>query len=451
MRETLTYCGGSDRLHVIFLALPMLFETVFNNLISTVNTTVLSGYSETGVAATGSVGTVLNMLILVFTALSVGASIAISNYLGAKEWETARRLVFVGATLCVGIGAVISVVCFFAAGGIVALLNLTGEVFTLAVAYFKIRVAALTVAALQSVLLAVLRCYGHTRHTVYAGVLQSVVNTGLSVLAVRFPTTTVAVVQNIALAAVVGQICGLLLTLFFCKRLGIRARRVQNARAFWALTAIVLRFGIPAALSGGAYTLSQVVRSALAPLISLAAVSATVYYNNILCYAYIISYSLGSADSIFTGRLCGAGEFDHAERVNRLLVKCTAVANFLFSLILFLSRRVLLGIYTDNPQILAWSTAVFAIDFVAEGARAVSHIYEYSLRGAGDVRFMMVAMILSGWTFGVGGAYLFGIQLQMGVAGFFLATALDEVCRAAVAVRRWRVGKWKTIFATKTA
>lgn len=432
MRETLTYCGGSDRLNVILLALPMLFETVFNNLISTVNTTVLSGYSETGVAATGSVGTVLNMLILVFTALSVGASIAISNYLGAKEWETARRLVFVGATLCVGIGAVISVVCFFAADGIVALLNLTGEVFTLAAAYFKIRVAALTVAALQSV-------------------LQSVVNTGLSVLAVRFPTTTVAVVQNIALAAVVGQICGLLLTLFFCKRLGIRARCVQNARAFLALTAIVLRFGIPAALSGGAYTLSQVVRSALAPLISLVAVSATVYYNNILCYAYIISYSLGSADSIFTGRLCGAGEFDHAERVNRLLVKCTAVANFLLSLILFLSRRVLLGIYTDNPQIFAWSTAVFAIDFVAEGARAVSHIYEYSLRGAGDVRFMMVAMILSGWTFGVGGAYLFGIQLQMGIAGLFLATALDEVCRAVVSVRRWRVGKWKTIFATKAA
>lgn len=306
----------------------MLFETVFNNLISTVNTTVLSGCSETGVAATGSVGTVINMLILAFTALSVGASIAISNYLGAKEWKTARELVFVGVVLCVGIGALLSIVCFFAAGGIVSLLHLEGEVYVLAVAYFKIRVAA---------------------------------------------------------------------------------------------------------------------------LISLAAVSATVYYNNILCYAYIISYSLGSANSIFTGRLCGAGEFDHAERVNRLLVKCTAVANFLLSLLLFLFRRPLLSIYTDNPQIFAWATAVFAIDFVAEGARAVSHIYEYSLRGAGDVRCMMIAMIVSGWLCGVGGAYFFGIRLQMGVAGFFLATALDEVCRAVLSVWRWRTGKWKTIFAAKAA
>lgn len=137
--------------------------------------------------------------------------------------------------------------------------------------------------------------------------------------------------------------------------------------------------------------------------------------------------------------------------MNRLLVKCTAVANFLLSLLLFLFRRPLLSIYTDNPQIFAWATAVFAIDFVAEGARAVSHIYEYSLRGAGDVRCMMIAMIVSGWLCGVGGAYFFGIRLQMGVAGFFLATALDEVCRAVLSVWRWRTGKWKTIFAAKAA
>ncbi len=45
----------------------------------------------------------------------------------------------------------------------------------------------------------------------------------------------------------------------------------------------------------------------------------------------------------------------------------------------------------------------------------------------------------------------FGIRLQRGVAGLFLATVLDEVCRAAVAVWRWRTGKRKTIFAAKAA
>ena len=39
----------------------------------------------------------------------------------------------------------------------------------------------------------------------------------------------------------------------------------------------------------------------------------------------------------------------------------------------------------------------------------------------------------------------------MGVAGFFLATALDEVCRAVLSVWRWRTSKRKTIFAAKTA
>ena len=68
-----------------------------------------------------------------------------------------------------------------------------------------------------------------------------------------------------------------------------------------------------------------------------------------------------------------------------------------------------------------------------------------SLRAAGDVRFPMLASILSMWMFRFGGAYLLAVMWWMGVAGIWFSMAiLDWGFRAAVYLFRWHSGKWKS-------
>lgn len=55
------------------------------NLMSTVNTFTLSFYSDEAVAAVGSAGQFMGMILNFYSVISTGASIVISQNLGAKR------------------------------------------------------------------------------------------------------------------------------------------------------------------------------------------------------------------------------------------------------------------------------------------------------------------------------------------------------------------------------
>ena len=72
-----------------------------------------------------------------------------------------------------------------------------------------------------------------------------------------------------------------------------------------------------------------------------------------------------------------------------------------------------------------------------------------SLRASGDVRFTMYVGIGSMLLFRLGSALLFGVILQMGVIGVWIAMGADWTARSAAFVLRYRSGKWKQFNAIK--
>ena len=78
-------------LKLVPLAIPIFLELIFNHLLGTVSTVVLSGYSDEAVVATGSVNIVFSLCVLLFTGMSTGASVIISNYIGAEKLHDAKK------------------------------------------------------------------------------------------------------------------------------------------------------------------------------------------------------------------------------------------------------------------------------------------------------------------------------------------------------------------------
>ncbi|MBR4073041.1 MAG: hypothetical protein IKK24_03770, partial [Clostridia bacterium] len=224
-----------------------------------------------------------------------------------------------------------------------------------------------------------------------------------------------------------------------------RLKLPESFKDYIKIQSLILKIGVPAAISSGSYNMSIVFTNSYVALLGVEAVSARMYFSTILSYTYLFSIALGNANSIFVGRLCGAARYTHAEKINRFLAKITRVINLLISISVIILRIPLLSLFTQNQNIIAISLGVLLIDVIIEQARAVSHIYEYALRGAGDVMLNMVVMILSCWIFCVAGAYFFGMVLKMGLIGFWIGLALDESCRAVFSYFRWRTGKWKGI------
>ena len=411
-------------------------------LLSTVNTAVLSGYSEDAVAATGAVAPLINLFSLFFSVVAIGSTVVISNHIGSENLPRAAKTVTCSFALCVSFGAILGILFSVFAEPTVRLMKLEGTVLDEAVTYFRIRMAALVISAASSILLAILRCFGHPRSTVVAGVVANICNLLLSVYVVYYATyAPILGVTGIAWSVVISQVVSLSIAVYCFVRAAI-PWKWPTWREVPRLSFDVLRIGIPTGISSGSFTLSQVITNIFVAQLGPVALSAKVYYTNILSYAYLFSVNVGNANALLVGRLCGAGEIDHANRLNRAVVKVTIAVNLAISLGILFLYRPLLSIFTDNPWIITTAVGIFLVDIVTEQARAVSQIYEYALRAAGDVMFSFKVLLVSCWVFSVGLAYVLCIPLGWGLIGCWIGLALDETVRAVSTVYRWRTGKW---------
>ena len=442
-RSLLTVTTSLGSINFMTLVIPILMESIFNNLIGTVSTAVLSGYSEEAVAATGTVNIVFTLFAIFFSSIATGTSVVISNLIGADQIKKAERVSFTAITMIVMLALVCSGIMFILSRSLVGWLQLTGTVYELALVYFRIRISGFILMGTSSVILAVMRCYGFPKSSVITGVITNICNVLFSIYAVYFAEIPfLSGVSGVATGCVLSQCIGLGIGIFMLCRAKIRIRRAESIKELWQIFGRILVIGIPACISGGSFTLSQLITNSFAVMLGLHAVLGKVYFSTILSYAYLFSISMGNANSLLIGRLYGAGRYEHARRLNRMLVRITIPLNLLVSVLIILMRKPLLSLFTDNSLIIQMSLGILLVDIVTEQARAVSHVHEHALRASGDVTPTMIVTLISCWVFSVGLAYFLSIYCGLGLIGCWIGLAIDESIRAVYTYYRWRTGKW---------
>ena len=120
------------------LFLPLFLESFLLNLMGTVNTYVLSFHADASVAAVGSANQLIGLSLTLFSVVSAGAGVVISQNLGAKEKRAASdaacfTLLFVGGfSLLLGVGL------SFCGKALLRMMKLEGAFLEEAAAYFNI-------------------------------------------------------------------------------------------------------------------------------------------------------------------------------------------------------------------------------------------------------------------------------------------------------------------------
>lgn len=442
-KSLFTVTSSVGTISLFALMLPILFELVMNHLQGTVNTAVLSDYSEAAVSAVGSVNTVFNVILLVGSVLATGATVVVSNFIGEERIGDAEEASFTALTVS-GIAAVIvTPLLLTIAPQMMSFLNLEGEIRSNALVYYRVRMLFIIFNMMTSSVLALLKCYGFPKFTFLIGFLTNILNLTFSVIVIYFPhLTPVKGVAGVALGCGLSNLIGFGIALLLLFRLKIRLKLPKKGKQYWLHLKRILRIGVPSGVSSATFSIVTMITTAFVPLIGDSAIAAKVYYQNILSYAYLFSVSMGNANALLVGRRYGAGEYEKIVQMNRQLVRITRVVNLGISLLILSLYQPLLRIFTNDPAIISTAFAVFAVDIIAEQARANSQVYEYALRATGDVLLTTSFVILSCIVCGLGLAYFLAIPCGLGLVGIWLGLAADETVRAVVSYLRFRSGKW---------
>ena len=228
-------------------------------------------------------------------------------------------------------------------------------------------------------------------------------------------------------------------------------RKIESPAIFRALKPFpwrdlgdMLKIGVPGALETFLYNLSQLVITAIVlNFLTEAELIAKTYVQNITMFFYIFAIAIGQAAQILTGHLVGAGKTDEAYRRVLKAHRTALLIALGICLVGVLLRYPLLGIFTQNPEVIELGATVLLINIALEFGRTTNLVLIACLRGAGDVYFPTACAIFSMWLISVLGSYVFAVVLGMGLYGLWIALAADEVVRGVLMIIRWNSGKWK--------
>ena len=423
--------------------LPFFVEMLLTNSMGTVNTLVLSHYSDEAVASVGAANQLMGMIFTFYTVISTGASIFISHRLGAKQKEAASDAaftsIFCGLTLSLVVGTVLSLF----AHRLMEMMQLSGQVLEDAAVYFRICISFSFFQALISSISAIFRSYGLPKIAVWVSLFMNFLNAVLNVIVIFRPfETPLHGVSGIAITNVVSRGAAFVLIVVCLLRSSLELNfRKKNLKTLKCIGNI-LHIGLPGGISSLSYSTSQVVSTSILAVLGTAAISTKIYLSTIFFYVYVIGMSLGMATSLIIGWMTGAGEYDKAYRLNMQNLRIAVLLNAAGSTLIFLFGGPLMGLFTDSAEIMALARPILFIDIFVEIGRAFNHIEDNSLRGAGDVIFSMIVSIISCWTMSILFSYILGIRLGLGLTGCWIAFMMDELFRGITFFFRWRSRRW---------
>ncbi|MCC8155016.1 MAG: MATE family efflux transporter [Tannerellaceae bacterium] len=424
---------------------PIFIDTLLVLLLGVVDTFMLSQYSDDAVAAVGVVNQLLMMVFLLFNVTAVGTSVMCALYYGAKDNKSFIQIVGVSLLFNLGVGLLLSGLLYFYGEIMLGWMNLRDDLMPYAATYMKIVGGFGFFQAINFTIGAVLRAANKPVYAMQVSVIINILNIfgNYSLIFGHFGLPGLGV-EGAALSTSICRGIGMLLLFLFLFTRLIKRVPLDYFRPFpLEKLKSILQVGLPSALEQISYDASQVVIVYFINMLGNEVLTARAYVMNIVIIGYIFSLSLAQATSLCTGNLIGAGKKQAAYILSWFAWKRSLVITGIASGAILIIGRPLLSFFTENPLIISTALSVLFIDLILEQGRATVLMFLFTLRSAGDVIVPVLIEIVCMWFFAVFCGYTFGIVWGFGLAGMWVAFAMDEGSRGIVLALRWRTQKWK--------
>lgn len=344
-------CSGPILGKVLVFALPLMLSGVLQLLFNAADIIVVGRFAGSqSLAAVGSTGALINLLINVFIGLSVGVNVLVAKYYGAKDDEEVSVTIHtaIATSLVCGFGLI--VVGIGACRPLLVMMGTPEDVIDKSVLYMRVYFAGMPVVMLYNFGSAILRAIGDTKRPLYYLMAAGVVNVVLNLFFVISLNMDVA---GVALATVLSQCisAGLILRClaknegslkFHLKKLKINMKKLGQ----------ITRIGLPAGMQGAIFSLSNVLIQSSVNSFGSTVMAGNTAASNIEGFVYTAMNAVYQSNLSFTSQNVGGKKFS---RLNKILLVCLGVVTATGMILGFGAiggARTLLGIYSSDPEVI---------------------------------------------------------------------------------------------------
>ncbi len=427
---------------VLLLFIPIFLELLLINLLSSIDTIMLTRYDELCVNAVGTSNQTLSLLTTLIIISSNGVSITVGQFLGGRKDKEAKDVLSQGVFFNFFLGLGLMLVFFFFNGPLLKMANTPDSFFEYAKTYLKIYSIALPFQAITQVINANFRAYGKPFYMTIISVVSNLINVLFNWLLIFgigiFPELGI---KGAAIATVISLIfktfSGIILNHFILK-CPLIPRHIDKS-----ILAAIVKIGGPSALETVTYSACSFALTAALNTLSDPEINSRVLINLVLGYVLMFSSGLASANSILVAGYVGSHKYNEAKK---LTLYVTMIGLSFVLLLVTLINILVDPLFTavagkrDNIDIIR---SVLPLVYILEIGRCVNLIVIGAQKSSGDVIFPLVLAIISMAVIMGGGSWLFAVSFKMRLAGIILAQGLDEFVRGIVSLIRWFSGRWQ--------
>ena len=374
----MTYGDISKQLFMF--TIPILLSQILQQFYNIADTAIIGRYIGTdALAAIGSTGLLISVIVNFFIGLSTGVSAVIANQFGANEYDKLKKSISTLLAVSVLLGIVFTIGSLIFMKPIINILQTPKGVYSLAIDYLKICFLGITFQLLYNIGTAILRALGNTKDPLYFLIFSCILNLILDILFIVYFGWGV---KGAAIATLISQILATLLVMYKIMSLDDNCKlSLKQIKIYKGYTKDIFLVGLPAGLQAIFMSISSLIIQSSINSFGAEAMAGMTIFAKVEGFLYFPLFSLGLAVTGFVGQNFGAKEYERVKEGINISLKISVYTSLTFIIILNIFAPYILKLFTNDAAVIKVGLESIRIVFPSYVLYAMNQIYIGSLRG----------------------------------------------------------------------
>ena len=332
-------------------SIPLILSSLLQLLFNAADIIVVGRFAgDNSLAAVGSTGSLINLLVNLFMGLSIGTNVVVANFFGAGNSKQIKASIHTAILLSILSGIILTLIGVPLAKPILTLMKAPKEVLNLAAIYLRIYFSGMTATMIYNFGSAILRAKGDTQRPLFILFISGLLNVILNLI---FVIIFKMDVSGVALATIISQLLSAILIIaILIKEKDDFHLDLKQLKINIPIFLKIVKIGIPAGFQGIMFSFSNIIIQSSINSFGATLIAGNSAACNLEGFVYTSMNGFSQGALTFCSQNYGAGKIKRIKKVVWESQLSIIVIGSLLSTIFLLFRRSLLGFYTSNPQVI---------------------------------------------------------------------------------------------------
>ena len=399
---------GSIPKTLLRFAFPMICGNLLQQLYNTADSIIVGNFvGSNALAAVGSSGSPIFLLIGFSQGIAVGAGVVVAQFLGAKDRKEAQEAVHTSLALATILGLILTVGGILVSRSLLTAMDTPAEVLEDAVLYMQLYFGGVLFSVVYNMAAGILNAAGNSqRSLIYLGV-ASVTNIILDLVLIAGLKMGVA---GAAIATDISQLVSCVLSMRFLMRVNDDYRvTAKEIKVHKKMAARIIKVGLPTGIQNMVISLSNILVQASVNGYGAAAMAGFAAYMKVDGFNILPIMSFSMAATTFVGQNYGAGKLDRVKKGMWVTVAMSFFYTVLTGILLLAFQSPIMHLFTQDETVVAFGCTAMHYFCPFYWELGILHGLAGTVRGTGKTIPPMVVLLVSLCVFRI-----FWIQFALG-------------------------------------